>query len=97
MIAFGIWLREPKRLPAVEDLLKTLVSAAPPPIDEADLVLSVDDKDVVLRGVRRSSPRGQTAPAGSCAEKNPFIKNGTDRGWAHGFVRSHMATPAAVG
>jgi len=33
----------------------------------------------------------ETPAAWSCAEKHPFIKNGTVRGWGHEFVRSHMA------
>jgi len=40
--------------------------------------------------------RAGRPPARSCAEKNPFIKNGTDRGRTHGFVRSHMAAPAVA-
>jgi len=48
------------------------------------------------RVVSRYSCEARPPPAWSCAEKNPFSKNGTDRGWTHGFVRSHMATPAVT-
>jgi hypothetical protein len=60
----------------------------------ADVAVSANPE---RRIVGKSSDGARLPPAWSCAEKNPFIKNGTDRGWAHGFVRNHMATPVADG